>query len=552
MRTTTVVSLALALAIGNSAALTGQDAAALERRADSVFARYQTGVGPGAAVAVVRDGKVVFRKGYGYASLEHRVPITPTSSFDAASVSKQFTGLAISMLVEQGRIGLKDDVRKYIPEMHAFETPITIEHLVHHTSGLRDWPGMLQLAGWNSGDVIAFDHILRFAYAQRTLNFVPGAEHTYSNTGYNLLAEVVARVTGKSFRTWTDENIFRPLGMTNTHFRTTMGDVFPERAFSYARGADSSWNLVANGLLAQGSSSLFTTADDLAKWIMNYGTYAAGGRPAVERMLQPGRLSDGSPLRYAYGVNVETWRGTQRVTHNGSWAGYTSFSVAFPALRGGVVVLSNAGLNPDQVGMALTNIFFQNDLRTESAVVAAGAAKDTASAPALDDLAGIYRLGPGWYAHIRRDGDALRVRATQEQEVPMTMRTSSEFWVAAYGASMTFVQDADGKVRTLRFRGRPAPRVVASELPLRHADYQGNYASDELSAVYDVVVRDSSLLIRNFRRGELPLARAYGDDFRGTGGLASVAFERDASHRVIAMIVNMGERNRNIRFVRRN
>lgn len=552
MRTTTVASVAVALVFGSGAALIGQDAAALERRADSVFARYQAGVGPGAAVAVVRDGRVVFRKGYGYASLEHRVPITPTSSFDAASVSKQFAGLAIAMLVEQGKIGMKDDVRKYIPEMHAFETPITIEHLVHHTSGLRDWPGMLQLAGWNNGDVIAFDHILRFAYAQRTLNFVPGAEHTYSNTGYNLLAEVVARVTGKSFRAWTDENIFRPLGMTNTHFRTSMGDVIPERAFSYARGADSSWNLVANGLLAQGSSSLFTTADDLAKWIINYGTYAAGGRTAVERMLQPGRLNDGSPMRYAYGVNVDNaWRGTQRVTHNGSWAGYTSFSVAFPTLRGGIVVLSNAGLNPDQVGTALANIFFANDLKAESAVVAAGAAKDTASVAALDDLAGIYRLGPGWYAHIRRDGAALRVRATQEEEVPMTMRTSSEFWIDTYGASMTFVKDPDGRVRSLRYRGRVSPRVDAREAPLRHADYEGTYESTELLVTYEVVARDSALLMRNFRRGDIRLTRALGDDFRGTGGLASVAFERDASRRVVAMIVNMGDRNRNIRFVRR-
>ena len=552
MRIPIVVFLAVALALGNSAALTGQDATALERRADSVFVRFQTGLGPGAAVAVVREGKVVFRKGYGYASLEHRVPITPSSSFDAASVSKQFTGLAISMLVEQGTIGLKDDVRKYIPEMHAFETPITIEHLLHHTSGLRDWPGMLRLAGWNSGDVIAFDHILRFASSQRTLNFKPGAEHTYSNTGYNLLAEVVARATGKSFRAWSDENIFRPLGMTNTHFRTTMGDVFPERAYSYARGADSSWSLIANGLLAQGSSSLFTTADDLAKWIINYGTYDAGGRPAVERMLQPGRLNDGSPVRYAYGVNVDiTWRGTQRVTHNGSWAGYTSYSVYFPALRGGVVLLSNAGMNADQAGIALTNIFFENDLEAEDPVVAAGAARDTMSAPALDDVAGIYKLGPGWYAHIRRDGELLHVRATQEEEAPMTMRTSSEFWVAAYGASMTFVKDADGRVRSLRYRGRVAPRVEAREAPLRNADYEGNYESTELSVTYEVVTHDSALLMRNFRRGAIRLTRALGDDFRETGGLTSVAFERDASQRVIAMIVNIGDRNRNVRFVRR-
>jgi CubicO group peptidase (beta-lactamase class C family) len=148
-----------------------QDSSVLARRVDSLFAGFsREGLSPGAAVAVIRDGRVVFRKGYGYADLEHRIPITTSSVFDVASVSKQFTGLAVSMLIDQGKIGLKDDIRKYIPELYAFDPPITIEHLLHHTSGLRDWPGMLTLAGWNSGDIITFDHILRFAYAQKTLS----------------------------------------------------------------------------------------------------------------------------------------------------------------------------------------------------------------------------------------------------------------------------------------------------------------------------------------------------------------------------------------------
>src|SRR5687767_15772612 len=174
-------------------------------RVDSLFAEYTRGLRPGLAVAVVRDGRVVLAKGYGYANLEHRVPITPTTVFDVASVSKQFAGLAVAMLVTEGRVKLTDDIRKYLPELGDVGHPVTIDHLLHHTSGYRDWPGTLSLAGWRFDDVISFDQILRMAHNQRTLNFVPGAEYTYSNTGYNLLTEMVNRVSGKSFRQFTDE-----------------------------------------------------------------------------------------------------------------------------------------------------------------------------------------------------------------------------------------------------------------------------------------------------------------------------------------------------------
>jgi CubicO group peptidase (beta-lactamase class C family) len=527
-----------------------QDAATLERQVDSLFARHSTGQQPGLAVAVVRNDSLVFRKGYGYADLEHRVPITTSSMFDAASVSKQFTGLAVSMLIEQGKIRLDDDIRKYIPEMHAFDPPITIAHLLHHTSGLRDWPGALTLAGWNQGDVIAFEHILRFAYNQRTLNFAPGAEHTYSNTNYNLLAEIVARVTGKSFRAWTDENIFQPLGMTNTHFRTQLGDVLPNRAWSYARGADNSWNLVANGLLAQGSSSLFTTADDLARWIVNFGSYAVGGRTAVERMLSPGRLNDGSPVKYGFGVLVDTWRGIPMITHNGSWAGYTSFTVYFPKQHGGVVVLSNAGTSPDAAGIALSNLFFASHLQPETATNAGSTAAEVAVPTAtLDEYTGVYKLGPGWFARVRRDGTTLRVRATQEDEFPMSARSEREFWIDAYRASMTFQRDSARRITGILYRGKSAPRVSDNVRAPVLSDYPGDYESTELAVIYSVALRDGELRISNFRRGGGRLTHVMGDDFRSPQLV--VTFERDAGGRVTGFLANLGDRNRNLKFVRR-
>jgi len=530
-----------------------QDAATLERRVDSLFSDFTKSVSPGAAVVVIRDGQAVFRKGYGYADLEHRVPITTSSVFDVASVSKQFTGLAVSMLVDQGKIGLKDDIRKYIPELYAFDPPITIEHLLHHTSGLRDWPGMLTLAGWNPGDIISFDHILRFAFAQKTRNFVSGAEHTYSNTNYNLLAETVARVTGKSFRSWTDSNIFAPLGMRASHFRVDIGEVFPNRVWSYGRARDSSWAILSNGLLAQGSSSLFTTADDLAKWLVNFSTRTVGGNSAVDRMLAHTKLNNGSELQYGFGVVVDDWRGLRMITHNGGWAGFSTYVVWFPEIRGGVVMLANTPVNADALGLALSSMFFASHLAPPTVAQTSKSEKVDVAPALLDEYAAVYKLGPGWYVRIRREGRELRTQATAEPESPMVAVSPTVFRVPDYGnRTMTFVRDSAGKISGLLYEGTPgrsSPRVRNTERPLDLNDYLGDYESDELSVRYNVFVRDGNLMIGNFRRGSFRLTRAFGDDFRSQ--TITLEFERDASGRVIGFLANAGERNRNIRFARR-
>jgi len=335
----TVVRRTVALSAGVVLSLTATRAPAQDvpratiARIDSLFAPYSRTDAPGLAIAVVRDGRTIFAKGYGMADLEHRVAITPSTVFDVASVSKQFTGLAIAMLVGDGKIRLDDDVRRYIPEMANIGQPITINHLVHHTSGLRDWPGSLGLAGWSFDDVISFEQILTMAYHQRSLNFVPGSEYTYSNTGYNLLAETVQRVTGQSFRAWTDANLFRPLGMTRTVFRDDHTVVIPDRALGYSRAADGRWHAVTNNLTALGSSSLMSTVEDLARWVINFDSMRVGGAQAMALTRTRGVLNDGSTIPYAFGLSHGEYRGAATIGHTGSWAGFHARSAA--ALRRG-------------------------------------------------------------------------------------------------------------------------------------------------------------------------------------------------------------------------
>jgi CubicO group peptidase (beta-lactamase class C family) len=280
-----VICLIAIAAITLPAALNAQTPTQLAQ-ADSLFFDLTEST-PGAAVVVVREGVVVFRAGYGMADLDHGVWITPQTVFDVASVSKQFGGFAVASLVESGAIDLDAEVRDYLPELPSFGASLTVRHLVHHVSGIRDWPLTLATAGWRFDDVISFDQILRMAWSQRELNFEPGTEYSYSNTGYNLLAEIVQRVTGQTFRAWTDENIFEPLGMSSSHFQDNHLEVVPRRAHGYMPTAAGEWTVSPNGLTALGSSSLHSSVDDMARWLINFDSTVVVGAPSSNGCVPP-------------------------------------------------------------------------------------------------------------------------------------------------------------------------------------------------------------------------------------------------------------------------
>jgi CubicO group peptidase (beta-lactamase class C family) len=522
-------------------------------RVDSIFAQYDKPGSPGAAVVVVRDGGIVFEKGYGYASIEHDIRITPSTVFDLASVSKQFAGLAIAMLVDQGRVRLDDDVRKYIPELHNFGNTITIDHLLHHTSGIRDWPGTLGIAGWRMDDVISFDQILRFAYTQRTLNFVPGAEYTYSNTGYNLLAEVVARVTKKSFRAWTNENLFQPLGMKDTHFHDDHTMIVANRAFGYGRNA-AGFTATPNNLTALGSSSLYSTARDLAKWVANFDDAKVGGRKAMELTRTTAPLNSGAPNSYAFGIGHGQHLGQPIVSHSGGWAGFSTFVVHYPRQRTGVIVLANTGMNTQRAAFTIASVFMP-ELGPErpSQPAMATAAEVTVPSATLDRYVGTYKLGPAWYVVIRRDGSRLLTRATNEPEHPLSPRGEREFWVAGYDAAMGFLRDSVKGTVSMFYRGRVIPRLSDRDPGAGKsvADLAGEYVSSELGTSYTVEVKDTVVSLRHWRHGPIGLRRVWGDDYSASQFfMRSVEFQRDSAGHVHGFVVNAGDRVRNVFFAR--
>ncbi len=447
---------------------------ALSRQVDALFQRWHRPDSPGAAVLVMRGGEVVHAKGYGMASLEHGVPIRPGTVFDIASISKQFAGMAVAMLVEEGVLSLDDDVREYIPELLDFGETIRIRHLVHHTSGLRDWPGTLGMAGWDWMDVISFEQILEMAFHQRELNFRPGEEYAYSNTGYNLLAEVVARVTGQSFRAWTEEHIFAPLGMHRTHFHDDHTEVVPDRAESYRPGENGDFRRVTSNLTAIGSSSLFTTVEDLARWLGHLDDPGVGGRAVVERMHERGVLNGGDTISYAYGLFVDEHRGATTVGHGGSWAGYRTNLLRFPEHELSVVILANVSdLGPGPLGYRIAELYLDGvlDPVAEDDAESAGAQALGTEAPEhrltleeLREYEGEYRSDEILTSHRLRVEDGVLV-AEHFRTGRRTLRPVEEdvFQAPGFGR-IEFLRDGNGKVtaftaNSVRIRGLRFDRV---------------------------------------------------------------------------------------------
>lgn len=394
-------------------------------RVDRLFASVDKEDSPGAAVLVVQDGKVVLRRGYGAANLEHRIPITPSTVFDIASVSKQFCGLAVAMLVKRGKLSLDDDIHSHLDRVPDFGKKITIRHLVHHASGIRDWPGTLALAGWSFEDVLSFEHILEMVRRQRDLNFDPGSRYMYSNTGYNLLARAVEKVTGKTFRQWTEEHIFRPLGMKDTHFCDDHTEVVKNRARAYRRRGDC-FRCIGNQLTAVGSSSLYTTIDDLGRWILNFETKEVG-EEALELMHERGVLNDGTRIGYAFGVNLGNYRGLKIVSHGGSWAGFRTHLVRFPEHRFAVVVLQNlAGANAGRHAMQIADIYLEEKMQQPKAALRPRRRSRPAAAPEerkidLQDYLGAYHsdeLSTTYNVVSRKGG--LVVKHLRNQDVVLS------------------------------------------------------------------------------------------------------------------------------------
>ena len=308
---------------------------------DAVFAAYDSKMSPGCSLGVFKDGAIAYSRGYGMASLEHDAPITPETVFYAGSVSKQFTAMAAALAIKQGKLGYEDPIRKYLPELPAYADAVKVRHLLHHTSGLRDYNTLLSIAGRRDEDAWDNRVVLQMTARQTALNFTPGDEYLYSNTGYTLLATIVERATGVKFADFADANIFKPLAMAVTHYHVDARRLVPHRALAYG-GRDGAWTLDTPINERAGAGGLYTSIPDLLKWDENFYTGNVGGPDVLKQIQTRGRLNDGKELPYAWGLQIGDYRGLPIVEHSGSLGGYRAHILRFPSQHTSVALLCNA------------------------------------------------------------------------------------------------------------------------------------------------------------------------------------------------------------------
>src|SRR5215831_615285 len=334
-----------------------------ENQVDAVFAKWTTST-PGCAVGAGVDGQLVLQKAYGMADLEHDVKNVPDSIFEAGSVSKQFTAAAVLLLAKAGKLSLDDPVRKYIPELPDYGAPLTIRHMLNHTSGLRDWGSVEAIAGWpRTTRVYTHDHVLDIMNHQLHLNFPSGTSWSYSNTGFNLAAIIVTRVSGEAFATFSQKNIFGPLGMTRTSWRDDFTRIVKGRAIAYSdtRGEFHSDMPFEN---IHGNGGLLTTVGDLLRWNENFVEPKVGDADFIRQQQTPGKFNDGHSHDYGLGLFIREYKGLKEVSHSGSTAGYRAFLTRFPDQHVSVAVLCNVSTGQaEQYAHQLADLYLSSSIK---------------------------------------------------------------------------------------------------------------------------------------------------------------------------------------------
>jgi CubicO group peptidase (beta-lactamase class C family) len=521
---------------------------------DRVFAFTNTNT-PGCALGVARGGASVLTRAYGMANLEYDVPNDPETIFESGSVAKQFTAAAVMLLAQEGKLSLDEDVRKHLPEVPDFGETITIRHLLQHTSGLRDQWGLLSITGNPPGrQVHTFATILDLVSRQKALNFAPGTEYLYSNTGYALAAVIVARTSGKSFAQFSEERLFKPLGMSKTRWRDDFAHVVKQRATAYEPAAFGTFRLDMPFTNVHGNGGLLTTVGDLLRWnaFLDAPGADVGGTALVDALQTPGRLRSGKSITYGLGLGVSTANGRRSISHGGSTAGYRTWLVRYPDERVSVALLCNhAGANATGLGSQVAALVLPR--RAESAQAGAPmTAPFTVPPEHLERYAGLFQA-PSIGIVVRTLVRNGRLVAEQPGNYTLTPVDTHRFRIGPPG-DLLYRFNGNRVREILMIAGSdtttylPATSPDTSAVALRA--YAGSYWSEELEVRLDVAVDSGRVIVKQRPNERLTLRPLYRDAFAAPGA-GNIIFTRDRSGKIDGFGVWAG-RVRNLRFTKRN
>lgn len=508
-------------------------------RADAVFARWNRRDTPGCSAAVSRHGTVVYARGFGIANLEYATPITPASIFHVASVSKQFTAMSILLLAQQGKLSLDDEVRRHIPEWVDTPARVTIRQLLTHTSGLRDVFLLTEMAAPGDRGLSTADWLVSLLARQRRLNFPPGSEFQYNNGGYLLLAEIVARVSGRPLPAFAKANIFEPLGMTETFFHDDGSVIVRNRATGYVRRQDRFRIAIGFDTLV-GNAGLFTTPRDLLRWEQNFVAPRVATAALLRSMEAPTPLTGGNRSEYGFGLWIAKYRGRRTFGHGGGDPGASAYTLRFPDDSLAVAIACNFDeIDPLTPALDLADVFLGK--RTTAAASAAASRPVTLSAEQLSKQEGLYR-DPSTQSLLRmfmRDGTLMgSAGAGTDGGWALAAQDETRFVIPNTPITLEFQPDASGRAQTLRVVGEKPQPVTLDRLPDEfrpsRADLMavsGRYANAELDVVYTLEVRAEELTLQIPSRKPLLMQPIFRDGFVASY-LGVLAFTRNTSDAV--------------------
>ena len=511
----------------------------LTKKVDAIFAKYDKPNSPGCALAILKDGKTIYKKGYGRSNLEYGIAISPSSIFHVCSVSKQFTAAAIIKLSLEGKLSLNDDIREYIPEVPDFGHIITFNHLLHHTSGLRDQWDLKALAGWRNDDVITERDIMEMLARQKALNFIPGDEFSYCNTGYTLLAVAVKRITGVSLREYTDSVFFKPLGMTSTHFHNDHAEITPNRTSAYRKDEKGIWKISIPVFDTYGPTNLFTTVEDLAKWDENFYTKQIGGTNFVDAMQLTGFLNDNTPQTYASGLFIQTYNGYKTVEHSGADAGYRSYFLRFPDQHFSVILLANlANINTGSLSTRVADIFLKNN-----------SVKEQIATTKIDST--IVKGWAGDYLDMNtKESVKFSCRNGNLLVDDMMLKPSNNLLFTDPNSNATYSFSGDSlKAKFILsakgLKNRTFGKVKKITLTTAQLqEYKGEFYSPELDTKYKISTNENELLVNIPRNDEMKFSPFIRDVFSGN---FIITFSRDKSNKINGFFITTA-RVRNLYF----
>ncbi len=519
---------------------------------DSLFSSWTVTNHPGGVIGIMQNGKTIYSKAFGLASLEYQIPITTNTIFNIGSVSKQFTAMGIVLLQERGLLSIDEDIRKYLPDLPDFGHTITIRHMLHHTSGMRDLHAMFKMAGWRVDDSRTNEDLYRFMLKQKELNFNPGDEYMYCNTGYMLMANIIENVTKEKFPAWMKANVFEPLGMSNTYVENRYDRVVQNNATSYDL-IDSTFFRAVEFWGYVGSGNVHSTTSDLLIWLQNFSKPKTNWVSAFKTLQTVDKLNGGSVNNYAFAVIMDEVNGIKRIQHGGSIGGFKAFVSAYPDEQLDIAIVTNfSSSNPSGIERSIANILLKN-ITAPSTKIEAPSITQNETSYNLDQLTGSYEIQKDVIAIITIKNDSLHVLQEWDKSEYNLYKTNTNTYQIPKDDKIQFVfsdlKENKIQVLTIYQNGTKteAKRYVKLDLSaIDLHDYVGRFYSPELETTYDIILNENQLVAHHMRHGDF-LIELTGKDTLKIKDFATVNFVRDTKNVITGIRMTNG-RARNVWF----